>query len=136
MATSRSEIFRASLKRCLADNAFLHDFHELFVASSPEVREKFKDTDFPRQTRVLADSLYLMAVASESKEDAVAWSELDRLGERHSHKALDIRPELYLNWLECLVKAASRYDPEFSPGIEEAWRASLAPGIERLRSRY
>jgi len=27
-------------------------------------------------------------------------------------------------------------DPEFSAEIEEAWRRTLAPGIEYLRSRY
>ncbi len=136
MATAQSEIFRASLRRCLTDNAFLRAFYELFMASSPEVREKFKDTDFPRQARVLADSLYLMAAASESKENAIAWKELDRLGEAHSRQGLDVRPDLYAGWLECLVGAARQYDAEFSPEIEEAWRTSLAPGIERLRSRY
>ena len=136
MATSESETFRASLRRCLADTAFLHDFYELFMASSDEVRQKFKGTEFPRQTRVLADSLYIMAVASESKDDAIAWKELDRLAERHSRSGLDIRPDLYESWVECLIKAAGEYDPDFSPEIETAWRSSLAPGIAHLRSRY
>jgi len=136
MATSESETFRASLRRCLADTTFLHDFYELFMASSDEVRQKFKGTEFPRQTRVLADSLYIMAVASESKDDAIAWKELDRLAERHSRSGLDVRPDLYESWLECLIKAAAQYDPDFSPEIEAAWRSSLAPGIAHLRSRY
>jgi hemoglobin-like flavoprotein len=136
MSTPDSEIFRASLKRCLADTDFLRDFYERFMASSPEVRAKFEGTDFPRQTRVLADSLYLMSVASESKADAIAWKELDRLAEGHSRSGLDIRPDLYGNWLDCLVKAASKHDAEFSTAIEEAWRSALAPGIEHLRSRY
>lgn len=136
MATAEGEIFRASLTRCLTNSDFLHDFYEFFKASSPEVREKFRATEFPRQTRVLADSLYIMAVASDSKDDAIAWKELDRLAERHSHKDLDVRPELYQAWLDCLVKAASLHDPAFSPEIEEAWRKALAPGIEHLRSRY
>ena len=136
MTTIDGETFRASLKRCLANNAFLHDFYELFMSSSPEVREKFKDTDFPRQARVLADSLYIMSVASESKEDAIAWKELDRLAEAHSRRGMDIRPDLYESWLECLVKAASQYDPEFSPAMEGAWRRALAPGIEHLRAAY
>ena len=136
MATSESETFRASLRRCLADTNFLHQFYELFMASSEEVREKFKGTEFPRQTRVLADSLYIMAVASESKDDAIAWKELDRLAERHSRSGLDIRPDLYESWLECLIKAAAAYDPDFSPEIEATWRSSLAPGIAHLRARY
>lgn len=136
MATTDSETFRASLKRCLADADFLREFYELFMASSPEVRDKFKDTEFPRQTRILADSLYLMAVASESRENAIAWKELDRLAERHSRRGLDIRPELYDSWLECLVKAARKHDADFSSTIEEAWRGALAPGIAHLRAGY
>ena len=136
MATSDIDVFRASLNRCLADQRFLRDFYELFMASAPEVRDKFKNTDFPRQTRVLADSLYLMAVAAESKEDAIAWQELDRLAETHSRRGLDIKPELYDGWLDCLVKAASRYDALFSSAIDAAWRNALTPGIAHLRSRY
>jgi hemoglobin-like flavoprotein len=136
MSTIDGETFRASLKRCLANTDFLHDFYELFMASSPEVRAKFKNTDFPRQARVLADSLYLMSVASESKGDAIAWKELDRLAVAHSRKGLDVRPELYESWLECLLKAASEYDPEFSPAMEGAWRRALGPGIEHLRAGY
>jgi hemoglobin-like flavoprotein len=136
MATPASETFRASLRRCLANNDFLREFYESFMDSSPDVRDKFRNTEFPRQTRVLADSLYLMAVASESRVDAIAWKELDRLAERHSRNGLDIRPEFYDSWLECLIKAASAYDPDFSPDIEAAWRSSLAPGIEHLRTRY
>ena len=136
MTTIDGETFRASLKRCLANNAFLHDFYELFMASSPEVREKFKGTDFPRQARVLADSLYIMSVASESKEDAIAWKQLDRLAEAHSRRGLDIRPDLYQSWLDCLLKAASQYDLELSPAMEGAWRRALAPGIEHLRAAY
>jgi hemoglobin-like flavoprotein len=100
------------------------------------VREKFKATEFPRQTRVLADSLYLMAVASESNQNSIAWKELDRLAEGHSRKGLDIRPDLYQSWLDCLVNAAREFDPAFSPEIEEAWRKVLMPGIERLRAGY
>ncbi len=85
---------------------------------------------------MLADSLYIMAVAAESKEDAIAWQELERLAENHSRRGLDIKPELYDGWLDCLVKAASRYDAEFSSAIDAAWRNALTPGIAHLRSRY
>lgn len=136
MASAHGDMFRESLKRCLATSAFLHNFYELFMDSSVEVREKFKNTDFPRQTRVLADSLFLMAVASESTSEAIAWNELDRLAQHHSRAGLDIRPELYGVWLECLLNAARRHDPAFSVDVESAWRKALAPGIEHLRSAY
>jgi hemoglobin-like flavoprotein len=136
MASESVEAFRASLGRCLATPDFMHDFYERFIASSAEVRDKFKDTEFARQARVVTDSLYIMAVVAESKEDAIGWRELDRLAARHARTDLDVRPALYDDWLECLLAAARQHDPEFSNGIEDAWRKTLAPGIEYMRSRH
>jgi len=135
-AQAQVDAFRASLKRCLGKADFLRQFYELFVASSPEVREKFRNTDFPRQTRILADSLYMMAVAAQLEHDSAAWGEMERLARRHDRNDLDIRPGLYDLWLECLLKAASVYDSEFSPAIEAAWRETLRVGIQYLSSRY
>lgn len=136
MKQEQIETFRESLKRCLVTPEFLHDFYELFMASDDAIRQKFVKTEFPRQTRVLADSLYIMAIAAESKSDAFAWRELDRLAERHSRAGLDVHPRHYESWLDCLVAAAKKHDPEFTPDVEQAWRASLTPGIEHLRSKY
>jgi hemoglobin-like flavoprotein len=135
-AQAQVDAFRASLNRCLATPDFLRHFYEIFVESSPEVQEKFKNTDFPRQTRVLADSLYMMAVAAQLERNAAAWAEMDRLASRHDRHGLDIRPGLYDLWLDCLLRAVSRHDPEYSREIETAWRETLAIGIEYLRSRH
>lgn len=126
----------ASLKRCLAAPPFLLDFYGLFMASSDEVRRRFKDTDFKRQTRVLADSLWVMANVAQAERASPAWGDLPRLAERHSRRDLDVPPPLYDLWLECLLQAARKHDPQFSPEIEAAWRETLAVGIEYLRSKY
>jgi len=128
--------FLASLKRCLATPAFLNAFYRSFVDSSDEVREKFRNTDFERQTRMVADSLYVLAVAAQGSRDSPAWAALPRLADRHGRGDLDIRPELYDVWLECLLEAVRGHDPEHSPEIDAAWRSTLAKGIEYMRSRY
>jgi hemoglobin-like flavoprotein len=130
------EIFRASLNRCLAVPGFLVTFYELFMSSSNEVREKFRHTDFDKQTRVLADSLYLLAVAAQGQPESPAWAELSRLAKRHDHTELDVRPGLYDAWLDCLIMAARRHDTQFTDEVEDAWRTTLHDGIEYLRSRY
>lgn len=130
------EAFRSSLKRCLAAPDFLLDFYGRFMASSDEVREKFANTDFTLQTRVLADSLWAMSVAAQGKAGSPAWGDLPRLAEKHSRRDLDIRPGLYDQWLDCLVAAARQHDPDFSDEVETAWRETLWVGIEYLRSRY
>ena len=130
------ESFVASLKRCLAAPDFLLDFYGLFMASSDEVREKFKNTDFKLQTRVLADSLWVMAVAAQGSRGSPAWGDLPRLAERHDRNNLDVRPELYDTWLDCLIEAARRHDAQFTPETEAAWRQTLAVGIDYMRSRH
>ena len=128
--------FRASLKRCLATPEFLRSFYDLFMSHSDEIRTKFRQTDFTRQTRVLADSLYAMAVVAQGEPESPTWAEIDRLGQNHARDQLDIRPEHYDVWLDCLVKAARQYDAQFTPELERAWRETLSAGIERMRARY
>ena len=132
--------FRASLQRCLASKDFLRHFYHQLMASSEEIRSKFENTDLDRQARVLEDSLYILTVAAQSKrtgeEVSPAWTEMGRLATMHDRNHLDIRPGLYDQWLRCLLDAARSNDPEFTPQLEEAWRTTLAVGIEYLRSHH
>ena len=130
------EVFLASLKRCLAQPEFLLTFYAVFMDSSEEVRQKLAHTDFKRQTRVLAESFWVIAVAAQGPRTSPAWGDLPRIAARHSRSDLDIRPGLYDTWLDCLVEAVRKHDPEFSPEIEDAWRKTLAAGIEYMRSKY
>jgi len=130
------ETFRASLNRCVATPLFLKDFYDRFIGSSEVVREKFKDTDLQQQTRMVADSLHLMAVAAQSGPDAIAWGEMERLARRHSRGDRDVPPELYDLWLDCLLQAVRIHDPLASAEVEAAWREALAPGIAHMKTRY
>lgn len=130
------EIFLASLKRCLARPRFLDAFYDAFLGSSDEIREKFRNTDFVKQTKVLTDSLYVVANMAQGREGSPARSGLAQIADRHSRRDLNVRPELYDTWLACLVATARSHDPEFTPEVEAAWRSTLAVGIDYLRSRY
>jgi hypothetical protein len=130
------ESFLASLKRCLGVPGFMEGFYGSFVSSSEEVREKFRNTDLQRQARMLSDSLYVMAVAVQGQAGSPARGDLPRLAERHSRRDLDIRAPLYDHWLACLIDTARLHDPQFTPEIEEAWRATLAAGIAYMKARY
>jgi hemoglobin-like flavoprotein len=133
---SSVEVFRASLQRCLSKPDFLLDFYGLFMDSSDEVRAKFKDTDLKRQTEVLANSLWVMAIVAESAHGSPAWAGLPQLAEKHDRSHLDIRPELYDRWLDCLLSAARRHDALFNDAVEGDWRRTLSVGIEYMRKRY
>jgi len=130
------EDFLASFNRCRASAGFLAAFYERFVASSDEIRAKFAGTDMTRQVRMLEDSLYVIAVAVQGEEGSLARADLPRIAARHSRNDLNIRSELYDLWLECLIDTARSHDPQFSAGLEAAWRDTLAFGIQYMRSRY
>lgn len=133
-----SELFNDSYRRCLSntgrDTGFLARFYELFLSSSPEVAEKFRHTDFNRQTTALKSSLFILMLASQRR--AVVIEHLERLAELHSHKHLDIRPQLYDLWLDSLLQAVQEFDHLYDHHIEAAWRSVLGYGIEFMRSRY
>lgn len=135
-ALDRSRIgeFSASLGRCHANPGFITRFYDLFIAASPEAAERFKNTDLERQRRAMSASLYALVLAMEGGQAASLY--LDRIARQHGRKELDIRPELYLVWLDCLIQAVEEFDPEYSPETESLWRDAMAFGIEFMQSRY
>jgi hemoglobin-like flavoprotein len=127
-------LFNDSLERCTARPGFLDRFYNLFLASSPEVAEKFSRTDFRRQKRVLKASLYMMMFAAEGKAEGHV--HLQRIAKLHSRTDLDIRPHLYELWLDCLLQAVRAYDRRFTPETERVWRRMMESGIEFMKSQY
>jgi hemoglobin-like flavoprotein len=136
MSSQATDLFLHSLTRCLAVPAFLEDFYDRFVGSSEEVREKFRGVDLKRQVRMLQDSLYVVAVAAQGEEGSPARNALPWLAARHSRHDLDIRPELYDLWIDCLLETARAHDPEFGREVESAWRETLTIGAHYMRERY
>jgi len=126
--------FDDSLRRCTSDAGFLDRFYENFLASSPKVKEKFANTDFARQKRALETSFHLMLLAAMDEKGPGKY--LKDLAVRHGAGDLGVGSELYDLWLSSLVETARRYDPDFTDATEEAWRDSLAAGIEYMRSHY
>lgn len=129
------QIFGDSLERCTANPDFLDLFYELFLASSPKVREKFGTTDFARQKEMLQSSFSLMLRAA--RQDGLGPPEfLDQLARRHGAAQLAIGAELYDNWLDSLLSAVRVNDPAWTPEVGRAWEASMGIGIRYLVSRF
>ena len=129
-----AELFNDSLERCTANSEFLDRFYDLFLASSKEVAEKYRHTDFSRQKTMLKASLYMMILAAEGRTEIQA--HLQRIAKRHSRTDLNIRPDLYTLWLDCLVQAARECDTRFTPETEAAWRKVMEWGIMFMKSHY
>ena len=133
---STRDTFLASLGRCRATAGFLDAFYQRFVASSDEVRAKFAKTDMLRQVQMLEDTLFVVANAVQGEEGSPARSDLPRIAERHSRRDLDIGPELYDLFLECLIVTVRTHDPKFTPEVEAAWREVMGFSIDYMRKRY
>jgi hemoglobin-like flavoprotein len=128
------ELFNDSLERCTANPQFLARFYEIFLSSSPEVAEKFKNTNFNRQRRVLKSSLYLLIFAAEGKPEGMA--HVQRMVELHGPANLNIPAYMYDLWMQSLLKAVSEHDPAYGASVEQAWRNMLAAGIAMMKDHH
>ena len=129
------DIFDKSLERCTSRSQFLDLFYTKFLASSPKVREKFKDTDFVRQKRALKASLHLILLAA-GDEDGDAGRYLADVAEKHNAKHLDIGAELYDLWLDSLLETVKESDPQWDGQVGKAWEDVMMVGIHYLTVRY
>jgi hemoglobin-like flavoprotein len=127
--------FEESLARCNAHPSFLDRFYEIFLASSPKVKEKFARTDFVHQKRALRASLHMMLLAAEN-EDKGPVRYLRDLAVSHSRQHLDIGAELYDFWLDSLLATVKECDKEYDPAVEEAWEQVMMVGISYLLGHY
>ncbi len=55
---------------------------------------------------------------------------------KHDAQHHDIKPHLYLLWLDSLIAAVSDSDPLFDNKIEKAWRIVMQKGIDYMIGQY
>lgn len=129
-------IFSNSLGRMESsgpENELVSHFYEKFTQSSPEIEEKFANSDIERQKEMLRDSFNHVLTFSTQRQSG---EELERIAGRHSKADLDIAPRLYEAWLDSLIAAVQELDPEFNSTVETAWRIVMAPGVEFMKGHY
>jgi hemoglobin-like flavoprotein len=125
---------RASFERCSAAEDFLQAFYRTFFALCPPAKPLFAKTDFDKQIRLLkhAIGLLLSFPGQPRTEPGV----LSRVAERHSRRDLNIAPKFYPFFVDALVQTARHFDAQWTPAVEDAWRATLAEGVAYMQSRY
>jgi hemoglobin-like flavoprotein len=129
MANQSNELTE-SYYRCRRDGQFIDTFYELFLSMSPAIAQKFAETDFKIQKLVLRQSLLEMICFERGMSGTR--EEIERLGRRH--RELDVTADMYELWLDALCKAISKYDPEYTPELEQVWRTAMRKSINEMIS--
>ncbi|MEK6234377.1 MAG: hypothetical protein N2C14_06675 [Planctomycetales bacterium] len=124
------QIFNDSFERCSADARFLDRFYDLFISSSDEVKEHFRDTDIAKQKKMLLRSLSYIMAAHKTPDV------LDEIATLHDSRNRNVEPRLYLVWLDCMIEAVKLTDAQFNDEIEGAWRSVMQIGIDYMASKY
>jgi hemoglobin-like flavoprotein len=128
------ELVNDSLERCTPQAEFFEQFYCRFRDSSDEVAAKFSGTDAKVQARALRTAflLLLQAVAG----DPSAWQQLELRAVRHDRKHLDIKPEMYELWRDCLLATIRDFDSRADDRTERAWRRVVQQAIDFMTARY
>ena len=132
MGSADSDIVFQSYGRCCNNESFFIDFYDRFMGSSEAARALFKNTDMPAQRHLLRNGIMQLVLHARG----LPATKLKALGESHSRKGYNIRPEWYGLWLEALLVTLRKHDPEFDDDTALAWRRAIEPGIELIRGAY
>ncbi len=124
-------IFNDSLDRLIAHPRSLDLFYDRFIGGSKAVAAKFSDTDMQHQKRALKASLYTAMLAADGNQPAI--EHLHRLS--LIHRDLDVEPEHFDLWLDCLIATVRTCGGGFDVRIERVWRDVLGVAIDIMRDQ-
>lgn len=109
-------------------------FYARLLNADPRISQLFARTDFARQRDLFLRGICSLLDFSDGK--AAGRLAIERLGELHSRKRMNIAPEMFVIWVDCLMATLAELDPQFSPELEQRWRQALQPGIDRIKQLY
>ncbi len=121
-----------SYGRCCSNDAFFEDFYNIFMSKSGEVRAMFANTDMAEQRRLVRAGLMWLIMYARGSQG----SKIEHLARTHDRHHMNVDPAWYTVWVDSLMETVARHDPEFDRPLEQAWRATLSPGIEAMKQGY
>lgn len=124
---------RDSLSRA-EDHGVYDDFYGRFLNSDPRIAPFFGATDFQKQKRVLRQGVAKALAYSAGDPEAVAF--IENLAKTHDNDGLNVLPELYPFWLNSLLDALTKADPEWNAQLDSLWRSELQRTIDLMSSKY
>jgi len=136
-AKTLDDVYQESYARILdyddTHKDFFDIFYRNFMMSSPQIQEKFRNTDMRKQVSLLKNFLTHMQayyITGEANEH------LRRLAVLHGKSGHNITAEMYDLWKRALFDTLKACDPKWSQRVEQAWDQVLTPGIQFMCSQY
>lgn len=126
---------RSSYGRCTTSKGFFGDFYDEFLSRSPEIGEKFKNTNMENQQIALKNGLGMLILFAKGNHH-MATRKINDLSASHSKARLDIKPEFYLYWISSLLKTIEKHDAKFNPELKQSWEKLLQVGVDEMVSKY
>lgn len=127
-----ADLVMQSYGRCCRSETFFNTFYRIFLASSPEMRAKFANTNMQAQQLLLRQGIMNIVLYARGMPD----TKLQALGCSHSRKAMDIRPELYTLWTDSLLQTIREHDSEADTHTINAWFEVINKGIAVILKQY
>lgn len=109
---------------------FLQYFYSIFVQKSDRIARMFENTSIDKQKLLLKKSLTELLKFYEEKH---VNQHLLTIGRIHAEDKLNVSPQMYDLWLDTLIETIQKFDPQYHPKIELAWRVTLSPGITYMK---
>jgi hemoglobin-like flavoprotein len=130
---------KRSYGRCVLTRAakeqFFHQFYSVFLQSHPDIDSMFSNTKFDTQVSMLKNAIN-MSILYVEKQDELAIDVLNTIRKSHSRERMDVKPEYYPHWLDSLLKTLWICDPNFTPELEQDWRAMMQTSIDYIIEGY
>ncbi len=132
-----NKLYLSSFRRLVENEQHAESFFKLFyqhlMAESPDIRYKFRHTDWARQITLLKNMLMYL---QRYYETGTVNDRLQEIAHSHGAKHYAVTPKMYDQWLNAFLKSLRESDPKCTPKVEQAWVEVLTPGIEFMKSQY
>lgn len=125
---------RRSYGSLLLSPNFTGDFYRKLFAASPEIAEKFKNTNLEKQKLLFAEGINFLIMHAAGQR--IAQMKLDQIATIHDRGKVNVPPHLYPIWVRVFLEVAKQNDLDYDSDVESAWKIVLQQGIDYLISKY
>ena len=115
--------------------SFVTAFYVRLMEASEDIRKKFEHIDMDAQAEILAHAIVMSFLFVDKNQKSAARC-LNNVRESHNRHNLDISPELYDVWLECMIETVAVCDPQSTKTLLADWHTVMTVAVEHIREGY